>query len=78
MKKRISLFFLGLVSILAVSVNAAGFAANVEGEPIVCEQTVPCNPDTLCGPNTCPVTPCNTDTVCNPAPCNPAPCNPGC
>lgn len=70
MKKRISIFLLGLCSLVAVSVYADQQPVG-DCQPISTEQycqQVPCD--------TVPCNPC--DTTCNPAPCTPAPCNPGC
>lgn len=67
MKKRLSLFLLGLVSLIAVSVNAGNYSPSATTEdPVPC-YPVPC--DTVTN------VPCDT-TVCAPAPCAPVPCNP--
>ena len=84
MKKKISVFLLGLCSLVAVSVYAGNYSPVNNDQNVVIEQQyqnqdpstpVPCDPapcDTTCTP-----APCNP-APCNPAPCDPAPCNPGC
>ncbi|MCH5228516.1 MAG: hypothetical protein J1F12_00795 [Muribaculaceae bacterium] len=76
MKKRLALFLLGIGAMVAVGINAANYSPSYEQEQVAQEQTVPCNPDSVCGPDYCGPNNCYTDTVCNPVPCNPAPCNP--
>lgn len=92
--KKLALFFLGLGSLLTVSVSAANLTSQQQ-EPTYQEQceTSYCTNDTVscqlplaqepcnpapCNPAPCNPAPCQPDTVCNPVPCNPAPCNPGC